>query len=108
MKGIFKALLFFVFILAACSNFMPNFPDAIRCGVTGVDGEAGILFLHAASLGSATYCEVYSPEARCVTFVDRKQSSSSGHQGTVGWCAGKTIDDLVKAKRAWGFAQLWE
>jgi len=43
-----------------------------------------------------------------VSFVDGKYSTHSGHLGTVGWCINKTIDDLVKNKRAWSFAELWK
>jgi hypothetical protein len=45
------AILFLLFTTSVLSNFVPGFPDAIRCGRQGVDGEAGILFLHAANLG---------------------------------------------------------
>lgn len=55
------AILFLLFTTSVLSNFVPGFPDAIRCGRQGVDGEAGILFLHAANLGVAHYCQVYSP-----------------------------------------------
>lgn len=100
-----KTIIAFIlsFNLTFC-NFLPNYPDAIRCGMTGVEGEANILFMHGGNLGSAMYCQIYSGEARCVTFVDGKYSTSTGHQGTIGWCVNKTIDDLAKNKRAWSFA----
>lgn len=90
-------LLISFFAITICT-FIPNKPDAIRCGDDNSCSKGAIYFAHIVSeTNTSYYCQVCSGEDRCVLFnSDGTYQSGRGHYESRKGCENKSIADLQK------------
>ena len=85
------------------TTFVPNRPDAIRCGGDNTCCDGAMFFPHGLSESKGSmYCQVFSYKDRCVIFHSNGSFNyGRGDYDTRKGCEGKSLEQLKEEGRTY-------